>query len=276
MSESGRLYVCATPIGNLGDVSERLREALGEADVIYAEDTRRTAKLLSHLGISAKTRSLFAGNEAARSIELAEAVAAGRVVALVSDAGMPGISDPGAAAVRAVREGGHEVIGIPGPSAVTTAIAVSGFGGDRFCFEGFLPRKGKERRERIAALAREDRPVVLFASPNRLAADLADLASSIEGERAIVVARELTKLHEEVWSGSLAGAIDHWGESPPKGEVTVVIGPGEKPAGDLAGAVALARTMVDAGAAPSTAARDAAAEMGVPRRPIYQALLDQD
>lgn len=266
--------MCATPIGNLGDISDRLRETLGGADVIYAEDTRRTAKLLAHLGLKTPTRSLFAGNEASRTVELAGEVVAGKSVVLVSDAGMPGISDPGAAAVRAVREAGHPVIGIPGPSAVTTAVAVSGFGGDRFSFEGFLPRKGRERKDRLAAVALETRPVVLFASPNRLGADLADLAGVMEPDRLVVVARELTKLHEETWSGTLASAVDRWGEADVRGEVTVVIGPGRAPVADVEEAVSLARSLVEQGIAPSAAAREAAAATGVSRRPVYQALLD--
>ncbi|MGH3650150.1 MAG: 16S rRNA (cytidine(1402)-2'-O)-methyltransferase, partial [Acidimicrobiia bacterium] len=141
---NGRLLVCATPIGNLGDISDRLRDALSSADIIYAEDTRRTGKLLRHLVISVPIVSLFTGNEQARTAQLLEAVKAGETVALVTDAGMPAVSDPGAAAVRAVRDAGHPVSVIPGPSAVTTALALSGFGGGRFVFEGFLPRKGSE------------------------------------------------------------------------------------------------------------------------------------
>lgn len=271
----GKLVVCATPIGNLGDVTDRLRAALDDADVIYAEDTRRTAKLLSHLGISTPTRSLFAGNEKARTEELVRDVENGLIVALVSDAGMPIVSDPGAAAVREVRRRGAAVVVLPGPSAVTTAIALSGFPGDRFAFEGFLPRKGAERKRRIGVIGEETRPVVVFASPKRLAADLADLASS-EPEREVAVIREMSKLHEEVWTGSVAEGARHWSDVEVKGEITVVMGPTEPRPGSVADAVAAARALVEDGQLASAAARQAASASGVSRRDVYQGLLDQD
>ncbi|MBW3667323.1 MAG: 16S rRNA (cytidine(1402)-2'-O)-methyltransferase, partial [Actinobacteria bacterium] len=161
----GVLSVCATPIGNLGDVSDRLRETLAEADVVYAEDTRRAGKLLRHLAVEAPLHSLFEGNEMERSQRLVADVASGLRVALISDAGTPVISDPGAAAVRMSLDRGLTVTVIPGPSAVTAAMALSGFVGDRFSFEGFLPRKGKEREQVLRAIGAADRPVVLFVSP---------------------------------------------------------------------------------------------------------------
>jgi 16S rRNA (cytidine1402-2'-O)-methyltransferase len=273
MSEGGGLVVCATPIGNLGDVSERLRSTLSEADVIYAEDTRRTAVLLSHIGVSSPVRSLFVGNEEARTEELLRSVVGGRKVALVTDAGMPGISDPGAAAVRRVREAGHPVTVIPGPSAVTTAIALAGFDGERFVFEGFLPKKGGARTERLRRIAGEDRAVVLFVSPHRLQADLADLASTSGAARQVVITRELTKLHEEVWSGTVGDAIEEWTERAPKGEFTIVLAPAEAVAVSIEDAAARARALVTGGASPSNAAREIAAESGLPRRVIYEALL---
>lgn len=273
MSE-GRLIVCATPIGNLGDVSERLRITLGQVDVIYAEDTRRTAKLLSHLGISIPTRSLFAGNERSRTGELLDDVANGLTVALVSDAGMPTVSDPGAAAVREARERGLDVMVLPGPSAVTTAVALAGFGGDRFVFEGFLPRKGSERQKRIADIGAETRPVVLFASPKRLGSDLADIASQT-GERDVAVIREMTKLHEEVWIGSAAAAAEYWAGAEAKGEITVVLGPVEPPLPSVDEAVAAAQALIDGGESVSAAARRTATESGVSRREVYQGLIDQ-
>lgn len=277
MPEAGRLVVCATPIGNLGDVSPRLRQALTEADVVFAEDTRRTAILLRHVGASPEVISLFVGNEEARQARLLDALATGKMVALVSDAGTPGISDPGAATVRAAREAGHQVTVVPGPSAVTAALAVSGLSGDRFVFEGFLPRKGGEREERIAAIAGEPRPVVVFASPHRLLADLADLAGAVGAEREIVVTRELTKLHEEVWSGRIGDALTEWTEREPRGEVTLVIAPGEEPRPSLDQAVTEARSLVGGGASPSEAARRVARATGLGRREIYQALLqDQE
>jgi len=275
MMAEGKLVVCATPIGNLGDVTDRLRLALADADVIYAEDTRRTAKLLSHLGISTPTRSLFVGNERSRTDDLVRDVDHGLVVALVSDAGMPTVSDPGAAAVREVRRSGHAVVVVPGPSAVTTAIALAGFDDDRFVFEGFLPRKGEDRERRIDDVAGETRPVVLFASPKRLGVDLAELASRAP-DREIAVIREMTKLHEEVWIGSVADAADHWGNLEVKGEITLVLGPSRPVIATVRDAMAAARAMIEEGESVSAAARRAASDSGVSRREVYQGLIDQD
>jgi 16S rRNA (cytidine1402-2'-O)-methyltransferase len=272
----GRLIVCATPIGNLGDVSDRLREALTSADVVYAEDTRRTATLLSHVGAKVRLRSLFTGNERGRAAELAEEVRSGKTVALVCDAGMPTVSDPGAEAVRRVRETGRTVTVVPGPSAVTAAVALSGFGADRFSFEGFLPRKGVERTRRIESVAAEDRPVVIFASPRRLAADLTDLRQVLGPQRRVAVARELTKVHEEVWVGTLEEAVGCW-SGEVRGEVTLVIEAAGPVEASLEEAVELARSLVEGGSTTSAAAREAAAATGVSRRQVYQALIeDQD
>lgn len=268
--------MCATPIGNLGDISVRLRGALAEADVVYAEDTRRTAKLLSHLGITARVVSLFAGNEMSRTDQLVAAVAAGDTVLLVSDAGMPTVSDPGAAAVRAVRGAGFPVTVVPGPSAVTTALALSGFDADRFVFEGFLPRKGKERGERLQSIAKDPRPVVIFASPNRLGDDLSELSRVCGGQRRVAVTRELTKLHEESWVGSLDAAVERWSE-PVKGEVTLVLGPLAAEPPSLGDAIAEARQLVADGKTIRESAREVANRAGVSRRDIYEALIgDQD
>jgi 16S rRNA (cytidine1402-2'-O)-methyltransferase len=274
MTDKGHLYVCATPIGNLGDTSERLRETLASVDVLYAEDTRRTAKLLAHLGLSVPMRSLYSGNESARTAELMNHLRSSERVALVSDAGMPSISDPGANAVKLARDAGMEITVIPGPSAVTMAMALSGFAADRFVFEGFLPRKGTERNRRIRLIAGEERPVVVFASPHRLSADLEDLANELGEEREIVVARELTKMHEEVWSGSLSEAVEHWRDAAVKGELTLVIAPGTPEPGDLDEAIAQAKAFVDAGGGVSSAAREAAKLTGQSRRAIYEALID--
>lgn len=269
----GTLYVCATPIGNLEDVSDRLRRVLGEVDVVFAEDTRRTATLLAHVGASPRLRSLFVGNEKERTEELLGVVAEGKRVALVSDAGSPTISDPGADAVRMVRQAGYDVVVIPGPSAVTTALTAAGFGGDRFAFEGFLPRKGKERDERLGAIAGEERPVVVFVSPNRLTADLGALGSVVGLEREIAITRELTKLHEEVWVGRVGEAIEEWSDRGAKGEFTIVIGPGEHRRVSLEDAIAEARRLVAEGTPPSAAAREVAEAAGLSRRSIYQALI---
>ncbi len=269
----GCLYVCATPIGNLGDVSDRLRETLVTADVIYAEDTRRTSKLLQHIGAKTKARSLFVGNEKARSRKLVDEVRAGKTVVLVSDAGMPTVSDPGAEAVRIVQDEGLSLTVIPGPSAVTTAITLSGFGGDRFSFEGFLPKKGKERSRRLQQLGLEDRPVVLFASPHRLAGDLQDLLDAVGVDRRVAVTREMTKLYEEVWVGTLGEAVERWtGEI--RGELTLVLEGSSLTPVTPEAAIAEARSLVATGTSPSDAARSVAQDSGVSRRLIYQALLE--
>jgi 16S rRNA (cytidine1402-2'-O)-methyltransferase len=268
----GRLIICATPIGNLGDISERLRNALSSADVIYAEDTRRTARLLSHLVISTRLVSLFSGNEMTKTEQLVEAVKRGETVVLVSDAGMPTVSDPGAAAVRAVREAGLAVSVVPGPSAVTTAMALSGFGGDRFVFEGFLPRRGMARSQRLEAIAGEQRPVVLFASPKRLAADLADMRDACGGVRQVAVTRELTKLYEECWVGPLDEAARKYSEET-RGEVTLVLGPTDPEPPSLQEAVERARSLVVSGTSVREAARRTANESGVSRRDVYEALI---
>ena len=277
MAENGRLLICATPIGNLGDVSDRLRESLREANLVFAEDTRRTATLLRHIGATPKVRSLFVGNETTRTRELLAALDEGLIVALVTDAGMPTVSDPGSEAVRQARDAGYHVTAIPGPSAVTTAVALAGFGGDRFVFEGFLPRRGRERSDRVASIGREDRPVVLFVSPHRLGGDLEAIRDVTGPDREIAITRELTKLHEEVWAGSIGQAIEHWSEREAKGEFTLVIAPSpfEKPS--LDSAVNEARDIVASGGAPSEAARRVALATGVARRAIYEALIgDQD
>lgn len=269
----GVLFVCATPIGNLGDVSPRLEETLATVDLVYAEDTRRTAKLLSHLGIEAKVVSLFAGNEVERSERLVAEVSAGRRVALVTDAGTPAVSDPGALAVAMALDRGLTVTVVPGPSAVTAALAVSGMGGDRFVFEGFLPRKGAEREQRLRSICADSRPVVVFVSPHRASQDLSDLADSCGARRRVVVARELTKLHEEIWSGTLAAALERFGDEV-KGELTVVIAPADPSPVSEEAVIAEARRMVEEGVSVSEAARRASRSGGVSRRLVYEALIE--
>jgi 16S rRNA (cytidine1402-2'-O)-methyltransferase len=219
---------------------------------------------------------LFVGNEARRSDELIAALGEGKSVALVTDAGTPVISDPGADVVRRARELGHRVTSIPGPSAVTTALAVSGDGGDRFAFEGFLPRKGEERAVRLERIAADDRPTVLFVTPHRFLEDLGDLAAHTGPDRRLTVAREMTKLHEEVWSGSVAEAVAVWQERAPKGEFTVVVSPGSPRSISVDQAVAEAAALVANGMTSSEAARQVARESGLNRRDIYQGLLGQE
>lgn len=268
----GTLILCAGPIGNLGDAPPRLAEALRSAAVVYAEDTRRARILLGHLGVSRPLRSYFAGNEAERAPELARRLEAGETVALLTDAGMPTISDPGLSAVRAALGVGAAVTGIPGPSAMTLAAAVSGLPTDRLAFEGFLPRKGAARRERLASLSGEPRTMVFFSAPARLVADVEDLAKAMEGGRACAVCRELTKVHEEVWRGTLEEAARHWAETPARGEVTLVVEGAAAVPPDGEGAVRLVEEMVIRGATVSDACRAVAADTGVARRALYEAV----
>lgn len=264
---TGLLTLCATPIGNLGDAPPRLHEVLEAADVVYAEDTRRSQTLLAAVGVQTPLRSYFAGNEADRASELEERLRSGAQVALLTDAGTPSVADPGVTAVAAARAAGARVSIVPGPSAATAALAVSGLPADRFAFEGFLPRKGDARRARLSALAHEERTAVVFVSPHRLEADLSDLAEAAGADRSVCVCRELTKLHEEVWWGTLGEAAAQWVE--PRGEFTLVIAGAESPEPSLDEAVALARTLVEDGLSPSAAARRAASLTGAARRQIY-------
>jgi 16S rRNA (cytidine1402-2'-O)-methyltransferase len=222
---TGRLQVVATPIGNLADLSERAREALAGADVIAAEDTRHTASLLKAAGIAKPLLSLHQHNESRRVPALLARLALGERVALVSDAGTPLLSDPGYELVHAVVAAGFEVSVIPGPSAITAALAVAGLPTDRFCFEGFLPARERERRAALAALAQEPRTLVFFEAPHRIAAALADMAAVLGAERTAVVARELTKAHETIYRGTLrelaarAAAEANFA----RGEITLVV-----------------------------------------------------
>ena len=200
---TGRLQVVATPIGNLADLSERARQALAEADVIAAEDTRHTGALLKAIGLATPLLSLHEHNESQRVPALLARLAEGERVALVSDAGTPLLSDPGYELVRAAIAAGFEVSVVPGPSAITAALAVAGLPTDRFCFEGFLPARERERRAALEALAHERRTLVFFEAPHRIAAALADTAAVLGAEREAVVVRELTKAHETIYRGTL-------------------------------------------------------------------------
>jgi len=221
----GRIEVIATPIGNLSDLTDRARQSLAHADVVAAEDTRHTLALLQSLGLSRPLVSLHAHNEARRVPELIARLAAGEVVALVSDAGTPLLSDPGAELVRRAAEAGFEVRPIPGPSAITAALAASGLAADRFCFEGFLPAAPRARRTRLRELASEPRTLVMFEAPHRIGASLADLAAELGEERRAVLARELTKVHETIYRGSLAELAERarTDADVQRGEITLVI-----------------------------------------------------
>ncbi len=226
----GRLVLVATPIGNLGDLSTRAIEALRTAALVCCEDTRRTGKLLHLAGISARMAVTNEHTEIARVGEVIELLAAGHDVAVVSDAGTPGISDPGERLVRAVLDAGHEVTAVPGPAAVVMALVVSGIDSTRFVFEGFLPRSGSERTERLADLAAERRTSVLYEAPHRMVRTIRDLGAACGGDRRVALARELTKLHEEIWRGTLGDAVRHLDEVEPRGEYVVVLAGAARPA----------------------------------------------
>jgi 16S rRNA (cytidine1402-2'-O)-methyltransferase len=277
--DRGLLVVVGTPIGNLGDLTPRAVEALAGADVVYCEDTRRTRGLLTHAGIRGATlRSLHGHNEDSRIAGILDAVRSGRTVALVSDAGMPTVSDPGSALVAAAVDAGLEVSVVPGPSAVTASLVVSGLATGRFCFEGFLPRSGAARRTALASIARETRTAVLFEAPGRLAVTLADLAEACGGDRRVAVVRELTKIHEEVWRGTLADAAAKALEAPVKGEIVVVLAGRDHHRADeevddglLTAALA---DRFETGARTREAVEEIALDFGVPRRHIYDLALE--
>jgi 16S rRNA (cytidine1402-2'-O)-methyltransferase len=217
------LYIVATPLGNLGDLSPRAAEILRTVPVVAAEDTRRSRGLLSHLGANPTLLSFHAHSPERRLETILEILGDGRDVALVSDAGTPAVSDPGADLVTAARDAGFPVVPVPGPSAVAVALSGSGFSGDRYLFLGFVPRKGAERSRLLQRAAREEWSVVFFEAPTRLVALLSDLAALAGGERRAVVARELTKIHEDLRAGTLTELTDYFSGMPPRGEVTVVL-----------------------------------------------------
>lgn len=224
-SESaGILYVIATPIGNLADLSARAADVFGSVDLIAAEDTRRGGKLMQHLGLDKQLVALYEHNEDAQSARLLAELKAGRRIALISDAGTPLISDPGFKLVAAAKSSGVDVVCVPGPSAVTAALSVSGLATDRFVFEGFLPRRALQRRQRLEQLATESRTIVFFEAVHRIEASLNDLAGIFGGQREATVARELTKLHEQVVTATLSELTDQIGsEVPLLGEFVVVV-----------------------------------------------------
>jgi 16S rRNA (cytidine1402-2'-O)-methyltransferase len=274
------LILLGAPLGNPADASARLARVLATADVVAAEDTRRLARLAADLGVTVRGRvvSYFDGNEERRTPELVEVLRAGRTVALITDGGMPAVSDPGFRLVRAALDAGVPVTAAPGPSAVTTALALSGLPCDRFCFEGFLPRKAGERRARLAELAGEPRTLVLFEAPHRIEETLVDLVAAFGADRPAALARELTKTYEEVRRGPLGALAAAAASDPPRGEITLVVGgapatlaAAERPA-DRALAAAVAA--LEASGAPRKAAIAAvAAAHGVPKREVYDAVV---
>ena len=270
--KAGVLVLAGTPIGRVEDAPPRLARELAEADVVAAEDTRRLRRLTSDLGIEVVGRviSYFEGNESGRTPQLLELLLAGNRVVLVTDAGMPSVSDPGYRLVAAAVDAGVEVTSVPGPSAVLTALAVSGLPVDRFCFEGFLPRKPGERARRLAGLASETRTMVFFEAPHRTEAALAAMADAFGPERAGAVCRELTKTHEEVKRDSLA-ALAVWAADGIRGEVTIVVtgAPETGPVDDPETLVAWVAEEELLGATRKDAIAEVARRAGVPKREVY-------
>ncbi|MGR0318364.1 16S rRNA (cytidine(1402)-2'-O)-methyltransferase [Agromyces sp. ZXT2-3] len=268
------IILAATPIGNLGDASTRLRQALEDADLVASEDTRVTQRLLAALGIANRPRliALHEHNERARAGDLVELARDGDLLVL-SDAGMPTVSDPGFPLVQAAVAAGVDVTAIPGPSAVVTALAVSGLPTDRFAFEGFLPRKAGERARRLAELAGDRRTLVFFEAPSRLAASLAALAEAFGRDRPAAVCRELTKLHEEVRRGPL-DELSAWAEGGVRGEICVVVGgAAEAPVADADEAVSRVVALAASGTRLKDAAALVAGETGLGKRDLYEAAL---
>lgn len=221
---SGTLILVSTPIGNLGDLSTRAVDALKSSALICCEDTRHSGKLLSHAGIRGVRLAVCNEHtEQQRVNEVCDLLAAGSNVTVISDAGTPGISDPGSRLVRAVIDAGHPVSAVPGPAALIMALVISGFDTTRFVFEGFIPRSGSDRTTRLAQVAAEHRTIVMYEAPHRVARTITDLASACGSERSVVLARELTKLHEDVWRGTLLQAVEHLDQQAPRGEYVVVL-----------------------------------------------------
>ncbi len=265
------LVVCATPIGNLEDITLRVLAELRAADLVLCEDTRHTRGLLERHGIAARVSSYHEHNEASRTSELLPRLAAGERIALVTDAGMPGVSDPGARIVRAALDEGIEVTVLPGASAVETALVASGLVGERYQFVGFLPRTAKALAALWEELRRWSWPVVAFESPRRLPATLRSLAAA-DPRREVAVCRELTKRFEQVVRGSAGEVAERFAE-PPKGEITLVLGPGSTPEVDEAGALALVAELVEAGLPRKRAAELVAELTGAARNRLYRGSL---
>lgn len=277
MSEAA-LYLVGTPIGNLGDLSPRGAATLAEVDRVYAEDTRRTSRLFHRFGVGTPLRSLHAHNEAARSAEVIELLAGGGSCALVTDAGAPGVSDPGSRLVRAVTEAGYRVLTVPGPSAVTAAAGLSGFPVDAFLFLGFAPRKGRERTEWLRRCAASPFTVIVFEAPGRVAGLLRAWSAAGLGSRDCCVCRELTKLHEEVRRGTVASLADYYASQEVRGELTVVLSPPAE-SGDAGLApeseavVAMAREMVRDGLGAREISEALQQRFGLRRNEAYAAAL---
>lgn len=274
--QSGILYIVGTPIGNLEDITFRAVRILQTADVIAAEDTRHTGKLLHHFQITTPQLSYHEHNQHKRIPELLEQLKQGKAIALVTDAGMPGISDPGYELVKACTEAGISVVPIPGASAAITALSAAGLPTDRFVFEGFLPTKGQQRQQRLEALKTESRTLILYEAPHRVRQTLQDLATVLGENRPIVLARELTKFHEEFWRGSIGDAIAYYSQREPQGEFTLVVAGSQQQKPQLSDAAIKAelQSLLNQGLSRSQASRQLAELTSLPRRHIYQLALE--
>lgn len=275
MTKTGILYVVGTPIGNLEDMTFRAVRILQTVDVIAAEDTRHTGKLLQHFQIKTPQLSYHEHNQQQRIPELLDQLSLGKTIALVTDAGMPGISDPGYELVKACVEAGITVVPIPGPSAAITALSAAGLPTDRFVFEGFLPTKGQERQQRLEALPSESRTLIFYEAPHRLLQTLEDFSAVLGENRQVVLARELTKLHEEFWGGTLGEAIAHYQQCEPKGEFTVLLAGSQLSVPVLSEEALKAelQQLIRQGVSRSQASRQLAKATALPRRQLYQLAL---
>ena len=275
---AGKLYLVATPIGNLGDLSPRALETLEGVDFIAAEDTRVSVKLLNHFSIKKPLVSYHQHNQNSAGASVVQRLLAGETCALVTDAGMPAISDPGEDLVRLCAENGVEVLAVPGCCAAVSALAVSGLPTGRFTFEGFLTTNKKNRREHLQSLAGEQRTMVFYEAPHKLRSTLADLLEAF-GDRPVALCRELTKLHEETIRTTLAQAVDYYRDNEPKGEFVLVLAgarPEERPPVALAEGVALVLRKRAAGLGMKDAVRQVAADTGLSRKELYAAALEQE
>lgn len=273
--KAGTLYIVGTPIGNLEDMTFRALQVLQGVQAIAAEDTRHTGKLLHHFQITTPQISYHDHNRRSRLPDLLNRLQQGQAIALVTDAGMPGISDPGYELVKACAEAGIPVVPIPGPSAVVTALSASGLPTDRFVFEGFLPTKASERRAHLELLQTESRTLIFYEAPHRIQQTLQDMATLLGGDREIALGRELTKLHEEIWRGTVAEAIAHYATHEPYGEFTVVVA-GAAPTQRVLSEAALKaelQSLINQGISRSQASRQLAEQTALPRRQIYQLAL---
>ena len=273
---SAMLYLVPTPIGNLGDISQRCRETLENADFIAAEDTRVTLKLLNHLGIKKSLVSYYEHNKATQGSRIVERILSGETCALVSDAGSPAISDPGEDLVKQCAAAGIPVCAIPGPCAAITALSISGQATGRFCFEGFLSTAKKSRREHLESLKAEPRTMIFYEAPHKLVTTLADMAEVFGGDRPLSLCRELTKLHEEVVRTTLAEALERYTENPPKGEFVLILAgakPEAKQTPSETDAAARLAELIGQGLSRKDAVKQTAKELGLSKNAVYEIAL---